>query len=366
MSFYNNYANDFNIPSKGKRILPNPNDELICNNCINQDLIDAKKRHLQAQNARNETPMDVQDRLNKLSQTQINNRVQDRIKLSENVAKKMRPNSSIEKEKLIKTNENSVFFLNDPNIISNDYQKKKALDNYNKRSLRTSASTTCKGSEKPEVEKYYRKYVDNYKEPDRDDNRLHSSRSMPRNYNEELNKQIQDKNRLRSIKDQQEQEKMNSEQRKDYEKFLNKQNEENRKRQRMNEDFIQGNKNLIYLKNKKKENEMTKTYKDDYQKAVNAQKQLESEITQKKNEDNAKKLALQKELEKQMKEKEMQKALEKEDFKYVPNNNIGNCTCHGTGVCSQCNKTYPLNFLNSKKNYKSLAQARYEKKKSNK
>ena len=209
MSFYNNYTNDFNIQSKGKRVLPNPNDELICNNCINQDLIDAKKRHLQVQNARNETPMDVQDRLNKLSQTQINNRVQERIKLSENVAKKMRPSSSIEKDKLIKTNEGGVFFLNDPNIISNDYQKKRALDNYNKRSLRTSSSA-CKGNDKPEVEKYYKKYVDNYKEPDKDNSRFHSSRSMPRNYNEELNKQIEDKNRLRNRKDQEEQERMNS------------------------------------------------------------------------------------------------------------------------------------------------------------
>ena len=309
--------------------------------------------------------MDVQDRLNKLSQTQINNRVQERIKLSENVAKKMRPSSSIEKDKLIKTNEGGVFFLNDPNIISNDYQKKRALDNYNKRSLRTSSSA-CKGNDKPEVEKYYKKYVDNYKEPDKDNSRFHSSRSMPRNYNEELNKQIEDKNRLRNRKDQEEQERMNNEQRKDYEKFMSKQNEENKKRQRMNEDFIQGNKNLIYLKNKKKENEMNKTYEDDYKKAMHAQKQLEDEITQKKNEDNAKKMALQKELEKQMKEKEMKKALEKEDYKYVPNNNIGNCTCQGTGVCSQCKKTYPLNFLNTKKNYKSLAQARYEKKKSNK
>ena len=349
MSFYNNYTNDFNIQTKGKRILPNPNDELICNNCINQDLIDAKKRHLQVQNARNETPMDVQDRLNKLNQTQINNRVQDRIKLSENVAKKMRPNSSIEKDKLIKTNENGVFFLNDPNIISNDYQKQRALDNYNKRALRTSVSSVaCKGNnnDKPEVEKYYKKYVDNYKEPDNNNNKLRSSRSMPRNnYNEELNKQIEDKNRLRYKRDQEEQERMNNEQRKDYEKFLNKQNEENKKRQRMNEDFIQGNKNLIYLKNKKKENEINKTYEDDYKKAMNVQKELENEIIKKKNEDNKKKMELQKELEKQMKEKEIRKALEKEEYKCVPNSNIGSCTCQGTGVCSQCKKTYPLNFL---------------------
>ena len=370
MSFYNNYTNDFNIQTKGKRILPNPNDELICNNCINQDLIDAKKRHLQLQNARNETPMDVQDRLNKLNQTQINNRVQDRIKLSENVAKKMRPNTSIEKDKLIKTNENGVFFLNDPNIISNDYQKQRALDNYNKRALRTSASSVaCKGNnnnDKPEVDKYYKKYVDNYKEPD-NNSKLRSSRSMPRNnYNEELNKQIEDKNRLRNKRDQEEQERMNNEQRKDYEKFLNKQNEENKKRQRMNEDFIQGNKNLIYLKNKKKENEINKTYEDDYKKAMNVQKELEDEIIKKKNEDNKKKMELQKELEKQMKEKEMRKAIEKEEYKCVPNSTIGSCTCQGTGVCSQCKKTYPLNFLNTKKNYKSLAQARYERKKSNK
>jgi hypothetical protein len=268
------------------------------------------------------------------------------------------------------TNENGVFFLNDPNIISNDYQKQRALDNYNKRALRTSASSVaCKGnnSDKPEVEKYYKKYVDNYKEPDNNNNKLRSSRSMPRNnYNEELNKQIEDKNRLRNKRDQEEQERMNNEQRKDYEKFLNKQNEENKKRQRMNEDFIQGNKNLIYLKNKKKENEINKTYEDDYKKALNVQKQLEDEIIKKKNEDNKKKMELQKELEKQMKEKEIRKAIEKEEYKCVPNSNSGCCTCQGRGVCSQCKKTYPLNFLNTKKNYKSLAQARYERKKSNK
>ena len=55
-----------------------------------------------------ETPMDIQDRLNGLARKQIFNKVQERIKMSEQAAKKLRT-QSVEKERLIKENEKGTF-----------------------------------------------------------------------------------------------------------------------------------------------------------------------------------------------------------------------------------------------------------------
>ena len=73
MSTYSQtYSNPFIHQSRGKKPEPDPNDELICNNCINQSLIDAKKNR-EKETKNQETPMDIQDRLNGLARKQIFN-----------------------------------------------------------------------------------------------------------------------------------------------------------------------------------------------------------------------------------------------------------------------------------------------------
>lgn len=153
------YHNSFISGSEKRRqIQLDPNEELICNNCINSELIKAKKSVNQQSNAY-ETPLDVQDRLNKLTQNNIMLKVQQRIELSEKAAKGIGRHCSADKERLIKENENGVFFLNDPNQLSNDYNKKRALDKYNRKQMYSSASMN-KTQMKPGVEEYYQKCVE--------------------------------------------------------------------------------------------------------------------------------------------------------------------------------------------------------------
>lgn len=356
MSTYSQtYSNPFIHQSRGKKPEPDPNEELICNNCINQSLIDAKKNR-EKETKNQETPMDIQDRLNGLARKQIFNKVQERIKMSEQVAKKLRT-QSVEKERLIKENEKGTFFLNDPDVLCNDYQKKRALDNYN-RKLKCSSST-AKMTEKPEVEKYYRKYVDNYKEPETQP--LKSRKSLVKNYNEELENQIITNQKLRNRKKKEDDDRVLKEQQKDNENFIKEQNELARKKQQMNEDFIRGNRNLMYLKNKKQQNEKLQNNYNDQNNISQLQKQLEEEEKQRRDQENEKKRKLQQDLERQVKENQRKKQLEKND-KFVPRNPFGECTCQGTGVCCSCKKTYPLSFLNPRRNYASLAQRRFIKK----
>lgn len=143
--------------AKGRQLELDPNEELICNNCINSELIKAK-RDLNTQGKACETPLDVQDRLNQLTQNNIKSKVQQRIELSEKVARGMGRHCSVDKERLIKENENGTFFLNDPNQLSNDYNKTKAMDKYNQKQMYASASMKQMQT-KSGVEEYYQKCV---------------------------------------------------------------------------------------------------------------------------------------------------------------------------------------------------------------
>lgn len=360
MTTYNqSYSQFSNIQSRGRQIPPDPNEELICNNCINQSLIDAKRKRDQDAKTQ-ETPMDIQDRLNNLTQNKIFSKVQERIKNSELVAKKFRP-QSVEKERLINKNEKGTFFLNDPDVLSNDYQKKRALDNYN-RKMKISSSTK-KISDKPNVDEYYKKYVDNYKEPEQP--KTISKNDIQKNYNDALENQIANNQKLRNRKKREDEERINNEQKRDNENFIKQQNDLAKKKQMLNDEFIRGNRNLIYLKNKKLENEKLQDNYNNKHQISSLQKQLDDEENERKNQELEKKRKLQQDLEKQVREKQKQKELEKKNDNVPYKNTFGQCTCQGTGVCSSCKKTYPLSFLNPKKNYTSLAQARYNKKKSN-
>jgi ATP-dependent helicase YprA (DUF1998 family) len=158
--------------------------------------------------------------------------------------------------------------------------------------------------------------------------------------------------------------KLNNEQQKDYDRYMKMQNEENKKRQQMNDEFVRGNRNLIYLKNKRMEQEKKQNDYDESIKAEKLLKEMEEEDTKKRNDINLKRKQLQMELDNQVKEKENAK---------LKNNNIqssnkddcgGFCKCESNpyGVCANCQKRYPMTFLNVKKNFKNLAQVRLEKK----
>ena len=90
---YNNDINKLqqtsNLSHASSETNSSATDQYICNNCINQALIDAKNKP-KDYSSNTESPMDIQDRLNAMQKMRINDQVQQRIKRAEGVAKKFK------------------------------------------------------------------------------------------------------------------------------------------------------------------------------------------------------------------------------------------------------------------------------------
>ena len=349
---------EFNIPTKGKRIIPSCTDELICDNCINAQLISAKQSPYPSYDTVSD-PLALQSKLNNLTQDKINSKVQERLRLSEQVSKSLHPNT--QKDRLISQNEQGTFYLNDPSILSTDHVKARALEKYKQRLSNNANAGKSSTSDKPKVDNYYQYYVDNYITPPQQETTNKSE--MQRRYTNDLNKQIEMNKMIRNNLYKDEDVKLNNEQQKDYDRYMKMQNEENKKRQQMNDEFVRGNRNLIYLKNKRMEQEKKQNDYDESIKAEKLVKEMEEEDIRKRNDVNLKRKQLQMELDNQVKEKENAKL--KDKTQGVNGDNCGGfCKCESNpyGVCANCQKRYPMTFLNVKKNFKNLAQVRLEKK----
>jgi len=332
-------------------------DQYICNNCINDALIKCKNNLNEQDFYNGESSNDIQDRLNKISKNRINNQVQQRIQRSEEVAKNM-GNGDLNKERLIRENENGVFYFNDDNQIGNDYLRQKALEKY--RSSVRYASTGKSYNDKPAVEDYYRNYVDNYKIKEEDDG--YDKKLLQQKYNEDLDNQIKENNRIKNRYDFELNRKIKAEQEEDNENYLRQQNELEKKRQLLNDEFLKDNENLVKLRNKRRLNEKNMDEYNEQKNQQMIQKQIDDEDSRKLFLENQKKLNLQKDLDNQLKEKERRKALEKEKDKMNNYNNYDVCVCDETGKCCCCKKQYPLSFLNPRKQYSALARCAKKKK----
>ena len=354
--------NEFNIPTKGKRLIPSTTDELICDNCINAQLISFKHSPYPFYDTASD-PLALQSKLNNLTQNKINSKIQQRLHLSEQVSKSLQPNT--QKDRLITQNEKGTFYLNDPSILSTDHVKARALEKYKQRLSNNNVNAGKPTSDKPKVDNYYQYYVDNYITPVKQDTTDKSE--MQRRYTDDLNKQIETNKLIKNNLYKDEDAKLSSEQQKDYDKYMKLQNEENKKRQQMNEEFVRGNRNLILLKNKRMEQEKKQNDYDECIKAEKLVKEMEEEDAKKRNNVNLKRKQLQMELDNQVKEKENKKGKDNERDVNVNVNGDdcgGFCKCESNsyGVCASCQKSYPMTFLNVRRNFKNLAQVRLEKK----
>ena len=346
---YNNDINKLqqnsNLSHASSETNSSATDQYICNNCINQALIDAKNKPKDYY-SNVESPMDIQDRLNAMQKMRINDQVQQRIKRAEGVAKNL--NYTSDKDKLIKENEGGNFFLNQDNI---DYQKERAMEKY--RQQETKTNNRNYNGNNPGVEAYYKNYVDNYKEPE--ENEGENKRVLQMKYNEELEKQIEQNQKLkakmnkdidRRVKEEQDRENYN------YQRQLN---EQEKRRQEMNDEFLKENENLVRAKNRRKQNDKLQDEYDEKKNQRELQRKLENEDLRQRELDEQKKRALQKDLDEQMRERDRRKKAEKErDGKYSGNDGFGECTCEGQGKCCCCKKMYPMSFLNPKRQYAPL------------
>lgn len=330
-------------------------DQYICNNCINEALIYEKQLNSKNTEKLPEDPMNFQDKLNAMERDQRNNRINEIMNRAEQAAKYI--NNPTNKDKLIDSNEKGTFFLNKDN---QDPQIKKVMDKYNENDLRNRNRGGGLGN-KPGVDDYYRNYVDNYKNNEEDPYGDEDRKNQQEAYNKALKDQIEQNQKLRSRGNDK---RFNDERQKEDEKYAKLLEEEERKKKERENELFKANRDLIEAKRKKAENDKMLDEYDQRKNAADMKKKMDDEDERLRRQEDAKRKGWQKALDNQINEKNQRNKLEN-DLNRLPNDNkFGNeeCTCQN-GKCCVCKRTYPLNVLNPRKKYASLARIQKMRKK---
>jgi hypothetical protein len=350
--------------NKANRELNNTNEsyntqlttEYICNNCINKDLISNKQYLGNPKLFPNSNDQNnFQDKLKHFYQQKIENEIKTRQINSEKVASNFFHRST-SKDVLINNNEKEENFLNKSNI---DPRQLKLKSKNRAREEMINKNSNLYLQNKPEVDIYYSKYVENYTPNEK----AERSRYITQH---QLSKILE-----KQIKDQQLKDEMEHYQNKTFYKkqnsILRRQEEQDEKQKKMKEDGIKDNL-MSYNEYKIRENE---------EKKRNAR---EKELR----EEREKFEKMQKEDEKTMKKKELEKKYKNKELISYIQNQINNknrkdfqsrfpeesmtslfmCE-HGMSKfpCALCNREFPKNQLTKKKDYQSLAKLKNVKKK---
>ena len=351
------YNNDINNIQKSEHNSQNQSvtssssspDQLICNNCINDALIYEKQLNNRTSDYPNgETPLDMQKRLDALEREKIKNKISARQGLALQVGKNL--GKPTNKDKLIQENERGKFFLDDQ---QEDPQKKRVLEKYNQNDARNRGTKPF--FDKPGVDDYYKNYVDNYKGEEEDDD--YDKKREQDKYNKALLDQIEANKKLRN-KDNIDNKKYKEEMKKQDEQFMKDEEERAKKIKAKENEMYNINLNLIEAKRKKAQDDKMIDDYDQKRKADNLRKLMEDEEERKRQKDDEKRKIWQKELDRQILEKNQKNQLEKERNK-IPNYNKfthEDHECCQNGKCCICKRVYPLNLLNPKKKYASLAR----------
>lgn len=184
---------------------------------------------------------------------------------------------------------------------------------------------------------------------------MKSKKYIQQNYIEELDNQILNNQRLKGRANRTADDKTNKEMEDEDRKFRNQQNEEGERQKRLREEFLKGNRALISMRNAK--NQRDKIKEENMGKTTSFfDRQNDEEERHRKEKEEYKKQTFQRDLDNQIKQKQREKQRDLErDKENVGNRNIiGGCTCQGMGICSNCKKSYPLSFLNPRRNYADL------------
>ena len=351
------YNNDINNIQKSEHNSQNQSvtssssspDQLICNNCINDALIYEKQLNNRTSDYPNgETPLDMQKRLDALEREKIKNKISARQGLALQVGKNL--GKPTNKDKLIQENERGKFFLDDQ---QEDPQKKKVLEKYNQNDARNRGTKPF--FDKPGVDDYYKNYVDNYKGEEEDDD--YDKKREQDKYNKALLDQIEANKKLRN-KDNIDNKKYKEEMKKQDEQFMKDEEERAKKIKAKENEMYNINLNLIEAKRKKAQDDKMIDDYDQKRKADNLRKLMEDEEERKRQKDDETRKTWQKELDRQILEKNQKNQLEKDRNK-IPNYNKfthEDHECCQNGKCCICKRVYPLNLLNPKKKYASLAR----------
>ena len=351
------YHNDINNIRRSEHNSQNPSvtssssspDQFICNNCINDALIYEKQLNSRSNdNPNGESPLDMQKRLDALEREKIKNKISARQGLALQVGKNL--GKPTNKDKLIQENERGKFFLDDQ---QEDPQKKRVLEKYNQNDARNRGTKPF--FDKPGVDDYYKNYVDNYKGEEEDDD--YDKKREQDKYNKALLDQIEANKKLRN-KDNIDNKKYKEEMKKQDEQFMKDEEERAKKIKAKENEMYNINLNLIEAKRKKAQDDKMIDDYDQKRKADNLRKLMEDEEERKRQKDDETRKTWQKELDRQILEKNQKNQLEKDRNK-IPNYNKfthEDHECCQNGKCCICKRVYPLNLLNPKKKYASLAR----------
>ena len=359
---YQRYNNDINNLPQSKGNSQNPSvsssssaaeNQYICNNCINDALIYEKQL-----NARNnerpinyvDDPMEMQDRLAQMERDRLNNQINQRMNMARQAAENLGGPS--DKDKLIAQNEKADFFLNKSD---KDPQIQKVLDKYNQIDKLNAKRGNLNNNQG--VDDYYKNYVDNYKNNYDDYLENDPRRNMQEKYNQELKNQIEANKKLRD-RDAFDNQRYKDDLKRKEDQFNKEQEDEaKRLRDRQNE-VLQTNLNLIDAKRKKAENDRLLDAYDQQRNAAYLKKQMEDEQERLRKQKDAQQKGWQQALDNQINERNLRNKMER-DLNRLPNqqgfdeNAHEGCQC---GKCCVCKRIYPLNVLNPRKKYASLAR----------
>ena len=366
-NYNNNNVNrvNTNYSKKNSSKASNENDyvtdeqNLICQNCINEELMDMKKKRDYDERRNDFVSVPFEDKYKTYDLNLINGKIKQREENRNEVANVMNKYKYNEKDKLIYDNENSRNFLNESNgnylydKFRDKYEQKEKMinDNINKFS----------NKERPEISAYFNNYVNN---PDYKNNLEYGEYKKKQTdldqYRQDLLNQIKEKDNKKRFETELE----NREAQRQYNYIQRQLEEENKnnalKTQQQKDDLLRGNLKLIEEKNRRRmeeenekklyKNAMDKQYEIDKQNEENKLRSKQQKMNDLLNE-NLNNINI--ERNRKLREKE-------EDERYKYNDKAYGHDHELMGRCCKCHRVFPRRLLtinqhfyrnNRKRNY---------------
>ena len=324
-------------------------DYYLCQNCINERLIEEKRKRDEL-NSRNNNNNIYEDKNRYYNENRIKERLNQRERNINEAYHTLEKCQKINaKDKLIKENENAInpLYQQHHNYKYENFRTKYAQkqqyikDNYNK----------FINNERPEITKYFSNYINNPNYKPKEYGEYKPKIIDIENYKKDLNEQINYK--INKKRKEKEEDKYNEN--KEYlslQKKIEKENEEKAlKKQKIKEELIKGNLDIINAKKDKKEKiyeEDMKKYKEYYEKENQEYNDKLLKEKCKKNKINREFITEnQKNLNRIRRDKEQQK-IENNNYRY--NDYSYEPIKEPTDKCYACKKIYPRKLLTRNSN----------------
>ena len=322
----------------------NDNDYYLCQNCINEHLIEEKRRQREEEYNKRNVPAVFEDKNKYYTEKIIRDKLDKREKnINEAYRTLVKCQRSNMKEKLIRQNENAQNPLNNfnHNYLYENFRKKYAQkqqymqDNYNK----------YVNNERPEITKYFNNYINNPNYKAKEFGEYKPKIIDVEDYKKDLSEQINYK--INKKRREREEDKINED--KEYlaeMKKIEKENRENAlKKQKLKEELIKGNLDIIRAKKENREKLLKEDlkYKEYYmQENIEYKNDLLNE-QYKKNKINREFVSENQKNLNRIRRKKEQNKLEKDNYRYVDYSY--DPPKEAMDECYKCHKIYPRKLL---------------------